>query len=177
MVPDGRFNSTDARKAAQEMVTQIARNRTVVRDALQQYAAGSSRRLPSDWPRDADIQSMQDEIKVTAAKGAELGQSDLIYLSVRASSAHDAVRLNSAICDQLERYLQQLRNRRAESVIQELTEKLKLTEQNLSDATARLEAMEREVGSDLGELRTLNQTGAGDSNLRTALNQIKRRPA
>ena len=28
--PDGRFNSTDARKAAQEMVTQIARNRNVV---------------------------------------------------------------------------------------------------------------------------------------------------
>ena len=30
-----------------------------------------------------------------------------------------------------------------------------------------------EVGSDLGELRTLNQTGAGDSNLRSSLNQIK----
>jgi uncharacterized protein involved in exopolysaccharide biosynthesis len=173
LAPNGRFSSTDARKAAQEMVTQIARNRTVIRDALKQYAAANPGRVRKDWPREADIQLLQDEIKVTAPKGAELGQSDLVYLSLRARSAHDAVQLNIAICDQLERYLQELRNRRAESVIQELTEKIKLTEQNLNEATERLETMERDVGSDLGELRTLNQTGAGESNLRTALNQIK----
>ena len=86
---------------------------------------------------------MQDEITVTSPKGAEFGQSDLIYLAVRARSAEEAVRLNTAVCDQLEQRLQQLRNRRGESVIQELTEKLKLNQQNLNEATGRLEAMER----------------------------------
>ncbi len=97
----------------------------------------------------------------------------MIYLSIRANSAAAAVQLNDAICDQLVERLQLMRNYCAESVIQELSEKLKLTQQNLDDATGRLEAMEKEVGSDLGELRTLNQAGTGESNLRSGLNQIK----
>lgn len=171
--PDGRFTTTDARKAAQETVIEVARNRHVVDSALRQFAAGSTRRRPKDWPTERDIGTLQEEIAVTAPAGAEFGQSDVIYLSIRAGSAEDAVRLNDAICDQLEQRLQLLQYRRAQSVIQELSEKQSLTQQNLDDATNRLEAMEREVGSDLGELRTLNQAGAGDSNLRSGLNQIK----
>ena len=60
---------------------------------------------------------------MTAPAGAEFGQSDVIYLSIRAGSAEDAVRLNDAICDQLEQRLQLLQYRRAQSVIQELSEK------------------------------------------------------
>ena len=158
--PDGRFTTTDARKAAQETIIEVARNRHVVDGALRQFAASSTRRRPKDWPTERDIRALQDEVAVTAPAGAEFGQSDVIYLSIRAGSAEDAVLLNDAICDQLEQRLQLLQYRRAQSVIQELTEKLKLTQQNLDDATNRLEAMEREVGSDLGELRTLNQAGA-----------------
>ncbi|MDP6057570.1 MAG: hypothetical protein QGH33_01705, partial [Pirellulaceae bacterium] len=52
-------------------------------------------------------------------------------------------------------------------------ESLRLATHELNDATERLETMEREVGNDLGELRSLNESGAGSSNLRAALNEVK----
>ena len=168
----GRFDTTDARKAAQETILQVARNRTVVRKALEQLGAPGSRKA-STWPGDRDIQAVQGGISVMAPKGAEFGQTDVIYLLVKGSSASQSVELNRALFDQLSVRLQVLRNRRAESIVTELSEKLKLTQKNWNTATTALEAMEREVGSDLGELRTMNQSGAGESNLRTSLNQIK----
>ncbi len=167
----GRFDSTDQRKAAQETVLQIARNRQVITNAIQQLTPPDER--TPEGPDEGDVSSFQDCISVTAPKGAEFGQSEMIYLTVKGRSAEDAIERTNAVCDQLEKHLQQLRRQRAQSLIQELTEKLKLTQKNLNESTARLEAMEREVGSDLGELRTLNQSGTGESNLRTSLSQIK----
>lgn len=170
---DGRFDTTDARKAAQETIIQIARNRQVVLHALEQVGPKEGHSLTKPWPSENDIKALQDNITVRAPKGAEFGQSDLIHLQLKAKTSNQAVELNRAVSEQLIKRLQELRNRRAKSVIQELQEKVKLTQTNLDDATAKLEAMERQVGSDLGELRTLNQSGAGESNLRTSLNQIK----
>ena len=57
-------------------------------------------------------------------------------------------------------------------MIEELAQTLNLARGELTVATEDLEAMERNVGSDLGELRVLNDTGAGDSNLRSTLGSI-----
>jgi uncharacterized protein involved in exopolysaccharide biosynthesis len=167
----GRFDTAEARKAAQETIIQVARNRTVVRSALEQLRPAD--RPTQSWPTEKDIQTVQSGINVTAPKGAEFGQTDVIYLQVKARSASESVALNRALFGQLSLHLQELRDRRADSVISELSEKLKLTQANWNTATSALEAMEREVGSDLGELRTMNQSGAGESNLRTSLNSIK----
>ncbi len=166
----GRFDTAEARKAAQETIIQVARNRTVVRKALEQLAA-SGKRGPQ--PTEENIQAVQGGINVTAPKGAEFGETDVIYLLVEGPTATQCVQLNEALFDQLSLRLQALRDRRAESIVRELSEKLKLTQENWNTATTALETMEREVGSDLGELRTMNQSGAGDSNLRTSLSQIK----
>ncbi|MCA9169931.1 MAG: hypothetical protein KDB23_19785 [Planctomycetales bacterium] len=168
----GRFDTSDARKAAQETITEVARNRQVVIGALKQLLAAHGY-APDKQPNESDISALLDGISVTAPKGAELGQSDVIYLNVKGSSADEAVQLNQLVGEQLKIHLSNLRNSRTKSVIQELTEKLRLTQANLNEATQRLEEMEREAGSDLGELRTLSQTGTGESNLRTALTQIK----
>lgn len=50
---------------------------------------------------------------------------------------------------------------------------LVLAQGDLDVATAHLEEMERDVGSDLGELRILNDSGSGEGNLRLALNQVE----
>ena len=168
----GRFDTADARKAAQETIIQVVRNRNVVEHALEQVGPPSKRRT-ANWPTESDIRSLQEHITVMAPKGAEFGQSDVIYVKVKARTEQQAAALNRAVCDQLVKRLQTLRNHRAESVIQELQERLKLTQANLDSETLKLETMEKQVGSDLGELRTLNQSGAGESNLRTSLNQIK----
>jgi uncharacterized protein involved in exopolysaccharide biosynthesis len=169
---NGRFDNTDARKAAQETIIQLAKTRSVIQASLEQMGRPKSLGRVEAWPSSSDIIELQEGLTVSAPKGAEFGKTDVIYLTVQALSPEEAVKLNRAICDQLENHLQQLRNSKAASIVAELTEKLELGQVNLMQATQRLESMEKDVGSDLGELRTLDLTGSGESNLRTALTQI-----
>ncbi len=168
----GRFGTTDARKAAQEMILQIARNRQVVQNALEELEGSEKKSEPSQITP-SDVSAFLDGITLTVPKGAEFGQTEVIYLQVKGGSVDQAVQRVKALTRHVQLHLSELRNRRTESVIRELTERLKLTQENLDESTRILETMEREVGSDLGELRTLSQTGTGESNLRTALTQIK----
>lgn len=168
----GRFDNSYALKSAQELVLEVARHRAVVEAALK--AAGRPHDAKNKtWPSGDDVRRLQDAIAVTAPKGAEFGQTEVIYLSVQARDRARALTLAEAVCDQLERRLQLLRRRKAQSVSDELTRTLALAQKDLDEATARLQAIEAEVGSDLGELRILSEVGAGDSNLRASLNQIK----
>lgn len=168
----GRFDNSYALKAAQETVLEVARHRSVVEAALRSAGPEGSKR-DEDWPASDDVQTLQEAISVTAPKGAEFGQTEVIYLIVKGRGRERAVTLAAAVCDQLEARLQLLRQRKAQSVIDELTRTWSLAQKDRDDATSRLQAIEAEVGADLGELRTLSESGGGDSNLRTALNQIK----
>ncbi|MCA9152535.1 MAG: hypothetical protein KDA92_24700, partial [Planctomycetales bacterium] len=96
----GRFDTSDARKAAQETITEVARNRQVVIGALRQLLAAQGY-APDKQPKESDISVLLDGISVTAPKGAELGQSDVIYLNVKGSSADEAVQLNQFVGEQL----------------------------------------------------------------------------
>ena len=169
----GRFDSGEALKTAQETLLELARNSSVVADALRQ--AGPSEDLPTDpsWPTEKDIRSLQEAVTVTAPKGAEFGKTEVIYLSVTATSRERALALVVALSRSLQRYSQQLRDRKAQSIIAELEEQVRLAEAALEQATGRLQQMEGQVGSDLGELRNLNDSGRGDSNLRTLMTHIK----
>ena len=169
----GRFDSPDSMKAAVETILEIARSRAVVAAALKQLGPPSGTTANGDWPTPADIEKGQAAIAVEAPKGAEFGRTEVIYLSATARTPADAIALNKAVCDQTESRLRQLRQSKAKSIIAELERAVALAQTDLDAATRQLEAMETDVGSDLGELRTLNEAGAGDSNLRTTLNQIK----
>jgi len=175
----GRFASADAMKTAQETILEIARNQAVIAAALKEVGPAPDTNKQSDaaargsWPTVSDIESLQDAIAVSAPKGAEFGKTEVIYLSVKAHERDRAIALTSAVCDQLEARLQELRDKKARSIIDELARTVQLAQTDLDTATKKLETMEQEVGSDLGELRMLNDLGSGDSNLRTALNQIK----
>ena len=170
----GSFTSMDEMKAAQEMILEVAKNRTVIERALTEIRPAEDATLfRAKWPRDADITRVKKSISVQAPKGTEFGKSEVIYLSVTERTPESAVELTRAMSNQLDIRLRELRGRKAQSVIIELKQKLRLAEQNLEGVTARLEQMEREVGGDLGELRNLNDSSAGDSNLRRSLTQIK----
>jgi uncharacterized protein involved in exopolysaccharide biosynthesis len=169
----GRFDSSEARKTAQETLLEIARNETVVAAALARLPrpAGRDRGIP--WPSDDDVQRAQDSIKVSAPKGTELGRTDVVYLSACRTGRQEAIRLVDALCEQLQTRLQELRNAKAVSVLAELERTYSLAKTDLDAATKKLETLERKVGSDLGELRILNESGAGESNLRSGSNKIK----
>jgi len=169
----GRFESVDSMKAFQETILEVARSREVIAAALQKVTPPANHSSPDQWPTVDDVESMQEKITISAPKGAEFGRTEVMYVSVDGHSSQDAHDRNVALCDQVQTQLADLRNAKAESVIVELEESLRLATVELNGATERLEAMEREVGNDLGELRSLNESGAGTSNLRSALNEVK----
>ncbi|MCS7306139.1 MAG: hypothetical protein NZ602_13665 [Thermoguttaceae bacterium] len=218
----GRFDSGDALKTAQETLLELARNRSVVAEALRRVGPPhkQTRLVPMErswqntpiekgtspldgvekrplgsapnpdgikpspleeqhsplfeepWPTEKDIRRLQEAVTVTAPKGAEFGKTEVIYLTVIAETRTRALALVQALSEALQRYSQQLRDRKAQSIVAELEEQVRLAQSALDQATSRLQQMERQVGSDLGELRNLNDSGRGDSNLRTLLTQI-----
>ena len=97
----------------------------------------------------------------------------MVYLSACRTNRQEAIALVDALCQQLESRLQDIRNAKAASVLAELEKTYSLARGDLDLATQRLETLEREVGGDLGELRILNESGAGESNLRSGSNKIK----
>ncbi|MEX0818183.1 MAG: Wzz/FepE/Etk N-terminal domain-containing protein, partial [Pirellulaceae bacterium] len=173
MSRQGRFDSTESMRAFQETIIEVAKSSVVISEALKQLGPPATRLGSKAFPTDADVQEMEKCISVTAPKGSELGSNEVLYLSVDGTTPEDAIARTEAVCDQLEKYLGQLRTARAKSVTTELEQTLKLAVADLQAATDALTEMEREVGGDLGELRVLNQSGSGDGNLRLALNQVK----
>ncbi|MDP6553671.1 MAG: hypothetical protein QGG71_03330 [Pirellulaceae bacterium] len=169
----GRFDSVDSMKAFQETILEVARSRDVIAASLKKVAPPANHSSPGEWPTVDDIEAMQKHVTVSAPKGAEFGRTEVIYIGVIGHGRQDALDRNAALCDQVQKELSNLRNTKAGSVIVELEESLRLATHELNDATERLETMEREVGNDLGELRSLNESGAGSSNLRAALNEVK----
>jgi uncharacterized protein involved in exopolysaccharide biosynthesis len=168
----GRFGDTDSRKAAQETVIEMSRNRSVIEAALRDMGPPKSLFRIKEWPTSGDVNGVRDAVSISAPPGTELGNADVIHLTVKSKSKEHALELNRAVCNQLDIHLQQLRMSKAEGLVTELKNKQALAKKELQSATSELKKMEREIGKDLGELRTLDQTGSGESNLRTSLTQI-----
>jgi uncharacterized protein involved in exopolysaccharide biosynthesis len=168
-----QFGSIDEMKVYQETILEVARSRVVAEAVLATVGPPPTRRSDQPWPTDEDIRSLQSSISITPPKGAEWGRTKILYLAVTGQTPPDALQRTRAVCDELERHLGELRNANAQSVIVELERAEALAQADLDDATTKLEALEREVGEDLGELRLLTEMGSGDSNLRSTLNQVK----
>lgn len=169
----GSFDDADSMKTAQETILEIAKNQQVLTAALAEVGPPQRRNSHEAWPSGAEIENMRGVMRISPPKGAELGRTEIIYLAVKDNDRQRAIALASAVCDQLEARLKELRSNKAQSIIGELERTQRLAQNDLDEATLPLVAMETEVGRDLGELRILNENGAGDSNLRSALNQIK----
>lgn len=169
----GQFDSVDAMKTAQETLMELARNQKALGDALREVGPPPGRRSAASWPTAADIDGLRDAISIKAPGGAEFGHTEVLQVTVQANSRDRALALTTAVCDQLEKNLQELRNRRTSSIIDELTRSQQLAQIDLQAATKKLQDLEAQVGPDLNELRLLNQSGTGESNLRSSLNQIK----
>ncbi len=170
--PLGRFESNDSLKRFLETVLQVAKNREVARAALEQVGPVKGKR--KNYPTDRQVESLMDDVEVSAPKGSEFGTSEVIYLSVTADDPQRAVKLTSAVVGELENRMRTIRETYAGSIIGELQQKKDLAQEDLEEATERLSKLEGSIGQDLGEMRTLAEPGAGgEGNLRTQLNQLK----
>lgn len=167
------FDSVDWMKVYQEKVLEVAKSRVVAEAVLIKVGPPSSHPDNLPWPTENDIVDMQGEISITAPKGSEFGRTKTITLAVTGESPKAALARCHAAWEELEKNLGMLRNASAQSVIVELEGARALAQADLDAATTKIEELEREVGADLGELRSLTEHSSGEGTLRGTLTNIK----
>ncbi|MEO1616921.1 MAG: hypothetical protein AAFV88_13780 [Planctomycetota bacterium] len=169
----GRFASQTELKAAQETILEMTQNREVVSAALRHIGpAGGGK--DSEWPSISHVDSsIRSRVNILAPKGAEFGNTEVVYLQVKAESRDRAIAFCNAMFDSLTKHLRDVRRVRADSVIVELTHARDLAKKNLDSVSDRMKEVEAEFGADLGELRKLTDAYSGESSLRRTLEQTK----
>jgi uncharacterized protein involved in exopolysaccharide biosynthesis len=170
----GKFTQPDEMKTVQETILELVRSRSVLATALKEVGPPSDYHgAVAAWPTEEDVADMRETVKLTPPKGAEFGKTEVFYLKVRDPQRGRAVALVSALCGQLEASFQKLRDAKAASVVGELEKAIELAAKDLADSTARLSDLERQVGSDLAELRILHDTTSGESALRRTITEVQ----
>lgn len=168
----GRFPSQTELKAAQKTIQEMTHNREVVAAALRAIGPPSGRPDP-DYPSTKVVDSVAgSSVNLLAPNGAEFGNTEVVYLQVKAKTQDRADKLCAAMYDALTSQLRRVRQVRADSMIDELSHTRELAVKNLDEAASRLRSLEIQFGTDLGELRSLNDTIAGDGANRRALESI-----
>ncbi len=169
----GRFGSQTQMKAAQETILEMATNFDVVRSALEQVGPVDGHPDPT-WPTADDVNAVaKKRVTVRAAQGSELGSTEVIYLSVQATSPERSRQFCNAVYESLTERLRTVRQLRADSIMAELVQARDLAREKLDHAAGRLREIEVAFGSDLGELRNLSET-FGDGANRRLLDETQR---
>jgi uncharacterized protein involved in exopolysaccharide biosynthesis len=171
--PPGKFAQTDDMKTVQETILELSKGRRVLAESLRKVGPPADNLRHDNWPTAQDIANFQEAVKLSPPKGAEFGRTEVFYLQVKSNGRQRAIDLAEAVYQQLEANFQGLRNEQAQSMIRELEKTVRIAQDDLADSTRRLNDLERHVGSDLGELRILNDTTGGESALRRTIIEIR----
>lgn len=172
----GSFARPEDMKTAQETIQAIARSRQVVTQTLEKIGPPPADWMTAErqaWPTGDDIAAYRNYISVSSPSGTEFGTTEIFSIHVEAESQERAALFANTLCDELDKQLEQVRDRKAQSVVTELEESERLAHDVLKSSTEKLSKLEGEVGSDLAELRILNESGSGDGNLRQQFVQVE----
>lgn len=163
----GHFGQLDAMKTVQETILELSHSRGVLERTLTEVGPPANySRDPAQWPTAQDIEELQDAAKLAPPKGAEFGKTELFYLKAQANDRQRAIALASALGRNLQERFEELRKTQAQGVINELIKTVSLAQADLEASTATLTKLESSVGHDLAELRMLNESPSGESDLR-----------
>jgi polysaccharide biosynthesis transport protein len=168
-----RMRAADDLKSIQETILELAKSRHVLKAALAEAGPPAGYAAPAAWPGDKDVEDFKKDVKIVPPKGVEFGSTEVFYLEVQNKDRARATTLNTAVSHQLQFDLQDVRNAKAQSMIDELTKAVQVAQSDLQAATAQLTALEKEVGSDLPELRSLSDANSADTSLRRTVSEIE----
>ena len=158
----GRFASMTDLKAAQETVLEMTQSHEVVRNALQQIGPVDGED-PTEWPSTTVVEgTIKSSVNLVAPKGSDFGNTEVVYLEVKAEDKARTVEFSRAMYDSLTEHLRKVRRVRADSVIMELQFARDMAQQNLDEVASRMQEIEATFGADLGDLRNLNDSISGD---------------
>jgi uncharacterized protein involved in exopolysaccharide biosynthesis len=169
----GDFRIEDEMKATQETLLEIARSRPVLTAALADVGPPKEWQGEGVWPSQDDVDDLQDVLKLTPPKGAEFGKTEIFYIKLRDPQRERAIKLLDRLCSHLAERFGELRDAKARGMAAELSEVVSLAATRLQDAKDHLAEMEKNVGSNLVELRMLEQSPAGVSDLNRELTEAE----
>lgn len=174
----GKFTHTDEMKTVQETILELVKSRGVLTAALERVGppTGHESEYQDDrgaWPTAHHVAALRDRVELAPPNGAEFGKTEVFYLQVSDHDRPRAIALSGAICDGLLARFQRLRDAKAQSMIDELLKTVHLARADLDRSTAKLTAIEKRVGSDLAELRALDDAGSGESTLRRTIVEVR----
>ena len=169
----GKFSRSDEMKTVQETILELVKSRVVLAGALEEIGPPADSARQAAWPTDRDIDQLRQAVKLVPPKGAEFGSTEVFYLEVRDHDRLRTLAASGAIFRQLQAQFQQLRDLKAQSMIDELNKAAALARANLAESIARLNKIETHVGSDLAELRLLNDSTSNDGTLRRTAAEIE----
>ncbi|MDC0934736.1 hypothetical protein OAS39_00515 [Pirellulales bacterium] len=157
----GKFADLYEMRTVQETILELARSQQVIAATMQKFAGAGT-----EQPSAEAIDKFRERLRMSPPGGAEFGKTEVFYLSVKDPSRERALQLVGELCQQLDLRLRELRGDQASGLINETQAQLDASEQLLTAETHRLADFEAEVGADLGELRMLNSSLSGQSDLR-----------
>ncbi len=172
-VRPGKFHLVEDMKTVQETILELSKSHTVLAATLKQVGPPDDRQNQSNWPTDRDISALQGAVKLSPPHGAEFGKTEVFYLQVQCNDRQRAIALASALSNQLKQRFDDLRDSKAQSMVNELTKSVTLAQAELKTTSDQLTHIDAEVGSDLGELRTLADASTGDSPLRRSVTEME----
>ncbi len=168
----GGFRDADELKIKQETLIEVARSRKVLHAALSDVGPRDGA-ASAGYPTEEQIADLRDALSIAAGNGAEMGRTEILHLRVRDRDKRRAMVLAAAIARHTQAGLSALRDAKAESLLRELRKTVDLNLADLRAAQERLAALESRVGVDLAELRMLDVSATGDSDLRRRLNELE----
>ena len=161
----GKFADLYKMRTFQETILELAKSQQVVADtlkAVQQAETGKSAPEPSA----SAIAKLRKRLSLLPPGGAEFGKTEVCYLQVKDTDRERAIRLVAELGQQIDGRLRRLRTEQSRNLSDELKQQVELAQAKLNVETRRLAEFESQVGADLGELRMLNASFSGQSDLR-----------
>jgi len=168
----GKFDHPEDMKTVEETLVELVKSRRVLEAALAKVGPPAKRKSAAAWPDPQAVAELRENVKLSPPKGTEFGRSEVFYLVVRDHDHGRAAELDDAICGQLQARFQDLLDAKATSMINELGKTVALARADVVEATAALTTIEKKAGSNLAELRFLQENGASDSSLRRTMTEI-----
>ena len=157
----GKFDDLFEMRTFQETILELAKSRQVIAATIKAVKGKET-----GEPSDRDIETFRKRLRMTPPGGAEFGKTEVFYFSVKDSSRERAIQSVAELCRQLDRRLRQLRDEQSHSLVTELQQQVDLATRTHEVETHKLAKFETNVGADLGELRMLNASFSGQSDLR-----------
>ena len=167
----GKFADLYEMRTLQETILEVAKSKQVVVGTLQ--AVDRQLKGVAAEPDAETIEKFRERLKMLPPHGGEFGKTEVFYFYVKDPNRERAIALVGELCVQLDAALKELRTERAQSLVAELQQQVNLAADMNAEQTAKLAALEKSVGSDLGELRMLHTSSSGQSDLRTEVVQLE----